>query len=230
MPLIRAVARVIGREARAVNNAMGDKVVTKGGGLSYYGPTMNIYRDPRWGRGQESVSEDPLLNGNYAVEFIRGIQENDDGVYLTVAGACKHIAAYSFEGQGGSADDDGGGGDDDGSLTRHNFDALVSPLDMNETYLPAFRQCVVDAAPQQQDAGLRRDHQSDFVIDLESTATAEELLVEKDLDVSLEFKAVLLVQEAQVGQARVEQRAQLGERLRREGAKRRCGERCGEGV
>ncbi len=131
--LIREMGRVMGREARAVNNVMRqlDSVVAKGGGLSYYGPTINIIRDPRWGRNQETVSEDPWLTGQYAAAMIRGVQNPDaDGdsdasnKYLAVGATCKHLAAYGIE------------------ADRFNSNANVTMLDLAETYLPAFEACV----------------------------------------------------------------------------------------
>ena len=70
LSLVRAMASHMGDEARAVNNYMKGNTVSKGGGLNYWGPTMNIGRDPRWGRFQESVSEDPWFNGAYAFELV----------------------------------------------------------------------------------------------------------------------------------------------------------------
>ena len=123
-------------EARAVNNYMQGNTVGKGGGLDYWGPTMNIVRDPRWGRTQESVSEDPFLNGAYAANFVRGFQGADDGVSTVKAAACcKHFYAYSLEGADG--------------FSRHNFNAVVSQRDLHETFLPAFKTCVQAGAPEQ---------------------------------------------------------------------------------
>ena len=131
--LIREMGRVMGREARAVNNAMRrqDLVANKGGGLSYYGPTINIIRDPRWGRNQETVSEDPWLTGQYAAAIVRGMQDPDaegDGdasnKYLAVGATCKHLAAYGIE------------------QDRLDSNANVTMLDLAETYLPAFEACV----------------------------------------------------------------------------------------
>jgi beta-glucosidase-like glycosyl hydrolase len=86
-------------------------------------------------RRQESVSEDPWLNGAYASQFVRGFQGTDDSVpYTKVAACCKHFYAYSLEGADG--------------FTRHNFDAKVTPRDLAETYQPAFTACVA-AQPEQ---------------------------------------------------------------------------------
>merc|ERR1712194_43406 len=96
---------------------------------------MNVIRDPRWGRAQESVSEDPWLNGAYSSSYVRGFQGDDDGVqYTKVAACCKHFYGYSLE-------------DADG-FTRHNFDAALSARDIQETYLPAFKACLA-AKPEQ---------------------------------------------------------------------------------
>jgi beta-glucosidase-like glycosyl hydrolase len=89
----------------------------------------------RWGRIQESVSEDPFLNGGYAAQFVAGFQGAGDGVgYTKAAACCKHFYAYSLEGSDG--------------FTRHNFNAVVSKRDLHETFLPAFQTCVA-AQPEQ---------------------------------------------------------------------------------
>ena len=138
LSLIHAMAAHMGDEARAVNNYMVQAKAGfpgKGGGLNYWGPTLNIGRDPRWGRLQESVSEDPWLNGAYSSNFVAGIQGAGDGVKFTkIAACCKHFYAYSLE-------------DADG-FTRHNFNAAVTARDLAETYLPPFAACVA-AAPEQ---------------------------------------------------------------------------------
>ena len=146
LTLVRAMAAVIGREARAINNRENGTQFTKGGGLSYWGPTINVYRDPRWGRGQESVSEDPWLNGAYAAAWVAGAQRGDhrggdatdalgggggERAYLQVAACCKHLAGYSVE------------------TARKHFDARIDAHDLSETFLPAFRRCVEEGRPQQ---------------------------------------------------------------------------------
>jgi len=94
---------------------------------------VNIFRDPRWGRGQETPGEDPFLTGEYAVAFVRGLQgeamEGDtavpeDSKFLKVSGCCKHFSAYSQE------------------VPRHRLDAIVTLQDQADTYLPAFEDCV----------------------------------------------------------------------------------------
>jgi beta-glucosidase len=93
-------------------------------GLTFWSPNINIFRDPRWGRGQETYGEDPYLTGTLGVAFVRGMQ-GDDPKYLKTAACAKHFAVHS----GPEAD-------------RHVFDARVSLHDLNDTYLPAFKQLV----------------------------------------------------------------------------------------
>lgn len=82
-------SQVVSDEARAMYN---------GGvaGLTYWSPNVNIFRDPRWGRGQETPGEDPVLVGKYAASYVRGLQGND-GNRLKVAGCCKHFTAYDLD-------------------------------------------------------------------------------------------------------------------------------------
>jgi len=120
--LFYRIGEAIGTEARAMwNNGQA--------GLTFWTPNINIFRDPRWGRGQETPGEDPFLNEQYAGHFVRGIQGNDD-TYLKASSCCKHFADYSME-------------DSEGS-DRYSFNALVSEYDQNDTYLVAFRGCIVD--------------------------------------------------------------------------------------
>ena len=93
-------------------------------GLTFWSPNINIFRDPRWGRGQETYGEDPYLTGELGVAFVRGMQ-GDDPRYLKTAACAKHFAVHS----GPEAD-------------RHVFDARVSMRDLNDTYLPAFKRLV----------------------------------------------------------------------------------------
>jgi len=93
-------------------------------GLTFFSPNINIFRDPRWGRGMETYGEDPFLTGRLAVQFIRGMQGDDPAHPRTLATA-KHYAVHS-------------GPEPD----RHSFDAVVSERDLRETYLPAFRAAV----------------------------------------------------------------------------------------
>jgi beta-glucosidase len=95
-------------------------------GLTYWSPNINIFRDPRWGRGQETYGEDPHLTARMAVAFVRGMQGNDPR-YLKVVATPKHYAVHSGP-----------------EPERHHFDARVSEYDMVNTYLPAFRAAVVE--------------------------------------------------------------------------------------
>ena len=123
--LLNQVADVISTEARAkyaMQQKYGDTDIYKG--LTFWSPNVNIFRDPRWGRGHETFGEDPYLSSRMGVRFIEGLQGDDDE-YLKVAACGKHFAVHS-------------GPEED----RHSFDAVVSKQDMFETYLPAFEACV----------------------------------------------------------------------------------------
>jgi beta-D-xylosidase 4 len=124
MPLVYRIARVISIEARALNN----EGLT---GLNFFTPNINIFRDPRWGRGQETPGEDPYLTSQYAYTYVNGLQRGDDDRYLTVAANCKHYNAYDLENWNGT--------------DRHHFNAIVSDQDLVETYLPPFESCIRDA-------------------------------------------------------------------------------------
>ena len=121
--LHRQVAGIIATEARAKNNAV---LAQSGGsskiyqGLTIWSPNINIFRDPRWGRGQETYGEDPYLTGRFAVAFVQGLQ-GDDPNYLKTVATVKHFAVHSGPEE-----------------SRHRFDAVVSDRDLHETYLPAF--------------------------------------------------------------------------------------------
>jgi beta-glucosidase len=124
-PLMQRVGSVISDEARAkhhefVRQGQRDRYQ----GLTFFSPNINIFRDPRWGRGHETYGEDPVLTGRMAVAFIRGMQ-GDDPVYLKTITTAKHYVVHS----GPEAD-------------RHSFDARVTPRDLTETYLPHFERAV----------------------------------------------------------------------------------------
>ncbi len=122
--LMKRVGEVISEEGRAKYNAYskkGDRDIYKG--LTFWSPNVNIFRDPRWGRGHETYGEDPYLTGSLAVEFIHGIQ--GEGDVMKAAACAKHFAVHS--------------GPED---VRHEFDAEVTEKDLWETYLPAFEACV----------------------------------------------------------------------------------------
>ena len=123
--LVAEMADIIATEGRAKYNMhvkYGDRDIYKG--LTYWAPNVNIFRDPRWGRGHETYGEDPYLTSRLGVRFIQALQ-GDDPVYMKAAACAKHFAVHSGpEGE------------------RHHFNAVVSKQDMYETYLPAFKACV----------------------------------------------------------------------------------------
>ncbi|MCR5110141.1 MAG: glycoside hydrolase family 3 C-terminal domain-containing protein [Ruminococcus sp.] len=124
---MKQVGRVISDEARAKYNeysAHGDHDIYKG--LCLWSPNVNIFRDPRWGRGQETYGEDPYLTSRLGVAFTEGLQGDKD--VLQIAACAKHLAVHSGP-----------------EATRHEFDAIASPKDMEETYLPAFEALVKEA-------------------------------------------------------------------------------------
>jgi beta-glucosidase len=119
--LIFRMASVISDEARAKHH----EYVRHGSreryqGLTFWSPNINLFRDPRWGRGQETYGEDPFLTGRLAVQFIRGMQ-GDDPTYLKTIATVKHFAVHSGP-----------------EPERHTFDAVVSERDLRESYLPHF--------------------------------------------------------------------------------------------
>ncbi|HYM76783.1 MAG TPA: glycoside hydrolase family 3 C-terminal domain-containing protein [Candidatus Dormibacteraeota bacterium] len=125
--LIHEMAVVIGTEARAKHNQAvraGRRDIMEG--LDFWSPNINIFRDPRWGRGQETYGEDPFLTGRMGVAFVTGLQ-GDDPKYFRVISTPKHFAVHSGP-----------------EPTRHSIDVQVSKHDMEDTYLPAFRATVVD--------------------------------------------------------------------------------------
>jgi len=126
--LVHQVANAISDEARAMYNAAREKgYQARFDGLTFWTPNINIFRDPRWGRGQETYGEDPYLTARMGVALVKGFQ-GDDPRYLKVAACAKHFAVHSGP-----------------ERLRHQFDAEVSPHDLWDTYLPAFHALVVDA-------------------------------------------------------------------------------------
>ena len=127
VPLMAHVAEAISDEARAKHHAAAARS-NRGRyfGLTYWSPNINIFRDPRWGRGQETYGEDPYLTARMGVAFVKGLQ-GYHLKYLKLVATPKHFAVHS-------------GPDPD----RHHFNADVSPRDLHETYLPAFKACVVE--------------------------------------------------------------------------------------
>ena len=125
VPLMLRIATAISDEARAKHHeAVRNGEYGMYQGLSYWSPNINIFRDPRWGRGQETYGEDPYLTGRFGVAFVQGLQGNDT-MWLKVAATPKHFAVHS----GPEAD-------------RHVFDVSPSERDLRETYLPAFETCI----------------------------------------------------------------------------------------
>lgn len=125
--LMYRVADVISDEARAKHHEMvrrGKRGIYQG--LTFWSPNINIFRDPRWGRGHETYGEDPFLTGKMGAEFVKGLQGNHPEYLKTVATA-KHYAVHSGP-----------------EPLRHEFNARVSERDLYETYLPAFRTLIVD--------------------------------------------------------------------------------------
>jgi beta-glucosidase len=126
-PLLHQVATVIGTEARAKHHEavrQGRRDIFEG--LTFWSPNINIFRDPRWGRGQETYSEDPFLTAHMGVAFVTGLQ-GDNPKYLRVVSTPKHFAVHSGP-----------------ESLRHKFDVIISKHDEEDTYLPAFRATIVE--------------------------------------------------------------------------------------
>ncbi len=126
-PLIHDMAVVISTEARAKHNQSvraGHSNIMEG--LDFWSPNINIFRDPRWGRGQETYGEDPFLTGRMGIAFVTGMQ-GDDPKYFRVVSTVKHFAVHSGP-----------------EPSRHMIDVGVSKHDMEDTYLPAFRAAVTE--------------------------------------------------------------------------------------
>ena len=126
--LMKEVAIVISDEARAKHHNFeknGKRNIYQG--LTFWTPNINIFRDPRWGRGQETYGEDPYLTSRMAVQFIKGLQ-GDDPKYLKVVATAKHFAVHNGP-----------------ESSRHSFNAEVSNYDLYNTYLPAFEASVKEA-------------------------------------------------------------------------------------
>lgn len=125
--LTRRLGDIAATEGRAKYNAAsahGDRDIYKG--LTYWSPNVNIFRDPRWGRGHETFGEDPFLTGEIGCAYVQGLQ--GEGDTLKAAACAKHFAVHSGP-----------------EALRHHFDAVASKKDMTETYLPAFQALVQKA-------------------------------------------------------------------------------------
>jgi beta-glucosidase len=126
--LIYRIATAISDEGRAKHHEAARRGIRQiYTGLTFWSPNVNIFRDPRWGRGQETYGEDPYLTASMGVAFVKGLQ-GDNPRYLKLVATPKHYAVHS----GPESD-------------RHHFDARVDERDMRETYLPAFEACVREA-------------------------------------------------------------------------------------
>lgn len=130
--LLFDIANVISNEARAKYNEysrLGDRDIYKG--LTLWSPNINIFRDPRWGRGHETYGEDPYLTSRLGVAFVKGLQgegNGDNGKVMRSAACAKHFAVHSGP-----------------EAIRHEFDAVADKKDLEETYLPAFEALVKEA-------------------------------------------------------------------------------------
>ncbi len=125
--LMHAVATVISDEGRAKHHEAvrnGKRIIYLG--LTFWSPNVNLFRDPRWGRGQETYGEDPFLSSKMGVAFVKGLQGSDPK-YLKVIATPKHYVVHSGP-----------------EPLRHKFDARVSKKDLGESYLPAFKACIVE--------------------------------------------------------------------------------------
>lgn len=119
------VASAISTEGRAKNKEYRERnIFDSMTGLDFWSPNVNIFRDPRWGRGQETYGEDPYLSGRFAVEFVKGVQ-GDDPVYFKAIATPKHYAVHSGP-----------------EALRHQFDVVITDEDLYTTYLPQFEAAI----------------------------------------------------------------------------------------
>ncbi len=165
--LVGEVGRAVGQEARIKYeqySSHGIRDLFKG--VSLYSPNINIFRDPRWGRGQETYGEDPWLTSRMGVRYIRGLQ-GDDPDYLLNAACAKHFAVHSGP-----------------EPIRHEFNAVVSSKDLRETYLPAFEAAVKEAGVAQVMGAYNRT--------LDEPCCASELLLERILREEWGFKGMVV--------------------------------------
>ncbi|MEJ2751584.1 MAG: glycoside hydrolase family 3 N-terminal domain-containing protein, partial [Chloroflexota bacterium] len=126
--LMDEVATTISDEARAKHHeALRRGLRNIYTGLTYWSPNVNIFRDPRWGRGQETYGEDPYLTASLGVAFVKGLQ-GDDPDYLKLVATPKHYAVHNGP-----------------ESSRHYFDAQIGDKDLWETYLPQFEACIIEA-------------------------------------------------------------------------------------
>ncbi|KAK1308142.1 Beta-xylosidase/alpha-L-arabinofuranosidase 2 [Acorus calamus] len=121
--MANAKCKVVSTEARAMYNV-------GLAGLTFWSPNINILRDPRWGRAQETPGEDPVLSSKYAIAYVRGLQQTDDPNKLKIAACCKHYTAYDLDKWKG--------------FNRYRFNAKVTKQDMDDTFQPPFKSCVTE--------------------------------------------------------------------------------------
>jgi beta-glucosidase len=125
--LMKREGQVVAVEGRAkYNQAQRDRNYERYYALTFWSPNINIFRDPRWGRGQETLGEDPYLTGTLGTQFIEGVQGDNPKYYSAIA-TPKHYAVHSGP-----------------EPLRHGFNVNVAPRDLTETYLPAFRRTVIE--------------------------------------------------------------------------------------
>jgi beta-glucosidase len=124
--LMKRIGDAVSDEARAINNHLLNNGYKQRlyQGLTFWSPNVNIFRDPRWGRGQETFGEDPFLSGTMGASYVKGLQGSNPK-YLKTAACAKHFAVHSGP-----------------EALRHEFNAISSLKDLRETYLPAFKKCV----------------------------------------------------------------------------------------
>jgi beta-glucosidase len=126
--MMKQVADIISDEARAKHHdALHNNDYRRYRGLTFWSPNINIFRDPRWGRGHETYGEDPYLTGQMGIQFVKGLQ-GDDPKYLKLVATAKHFAVHNGP-----------------EPQRHVFNAVPNSRDLWETYLPAFKNLIVDA-------------------------------------------------------------------------------------
>jgi beta-glucosidase len=162
--LIHRVASAIGDEGRAKYHAAlrRNGYTAQYQGLTFWSPNVNIFRDPRWGRGQETWGEDPFLTGEMAAEFVKGLQ-GDHPRYLKAAACAKHYAVHS-------------GPEKD----RHTFNAIVTRRELYDTYLPSFKKLVTEAKVESVMGAYNRT--------LDEVCCASELLIENILRGEWDFQ------------------------------------------
>ena len=133
VPLLQEVFTAVSDEARVKNRqAVEDSLVGQYQGLTFWTPNINIFRDPRWGRGMETYGEDPYLTGQMGMAVVRGLQGPADASVLKAHACAKHFAVHSGP-----------------EWNRHSYNAEISERDLRETYLPAFKDLVTKAGVQE---------------------------------------------------------------------------------